>query len=213
MRDEQVEPPTEEELKDMSQEELVELIRRRVAREEAENPVQEPEPVRRLVGCGAAVLFAVAFGTCIMLRSFGMLIMGTPGIVGTYTVAVLFALVIAWVARPVAEAVMDVAQPVKRALAALAAIGILGWLAWRFVLCPVLDIPHLASPAVVELTDVEVYGDPGEFGVDYRLKGEDASGARFVFTVDEGFHDAWDPADDDATVTYLPHSRTVLAVE
>lgn len=186
MRDEQVEPPTEEELKDMSQEELVELICRRVAQEEAENPVQEPVPLRRRVGCCVAVLLAVAFGICIMLRSFGLLIMGTPGIVGTYAVAVLFALV---------------------------AIGILGWLAWRFVLCPVLDIPHLASPAVVELTDAEVYGDPGEFGVSYRLKGEDASGTRFVFTVDEGFHDAWDPADDDATVTYLPHSRTVLAVE
>ena len=81
------------------------------------------------------------------------------------------------------------------------------------MLCPVLDIPHLASPAVVELTDVEVYSDPGEFGVSFRLKGEDASGTRFVFTVDGGSHDAWDPADDDATVTYLPHSRTVLAVE
>ena len=213
MRDEQVEPPTEEELKDMSQEELVVLIRRRVAREEAENPVQEPVPVRRLVGCCVAVLLSAAFGICIMLRSFGLLIMGTPGIVGTYAIAVLFALVIAWVARPVAGAVMDVRQPVKRALAALVAIGILGWLAWRFVLCPVLDIPHLASPAVVELTDVEVYSDPGEFGVSYRLKGEDASGTRFVFTVDGGFHDAWEPADDDATVTYLPHSRTVLAVE
>ncbi|WP_144744038.1 hypothetical protein [Enorma burkinafasonensis] len=210
MHDERAEPPTEEELKDMSQEELVELIRRRVAQEEAESPVQEPVPVRRLVGCGAAVLLAVAFGICIMLRSFGLLIMGVSGIVGTYALAVLFALVIAWVARPVAGAVMDVRQPVKRALAA---IGILGCLAWRFVLCPILDIPRLASPAVVELRDVEVYSDPGEFGVDYRLKGEDASGARFVFTVDEGFHDAWDPADDDATVTYLPYSRTVLAVE
>lgn len=213
MQDRRVETPTVEELKDMSQEDLVELIRGRIEREEAENPVQEPVPARRIVGCCVAVLLAVAFGVCIMLRSFGMLIMGTSGIVGTYAVAVLFALVIAWIARPVAEAVMDVRHPVKRALAALAAIGILGWLAWRFVLCPVLDIPRLASPAVVELRDVEVYSDPGEFGVSYRIKGEDASGTRFVFTVDEGFHDAWGPADDDATVTYLPHSRTVLAVK
>lgn len=215
MQDKRVEPPTEEELKRMSQDELVELIKRRVAQEEAErSPVQEGVPVWRIVGCCVVAVLAIAFVVCILLRSwFGMLIMGVPGIVGTYASAVLFVLVIAWIARPVAQGVVDVTHPVRRTFAACVAIGILGWLAWRFVLCPVLDIPCLASPAVVELSDVEVYSDAGEFGVYYRLRGEDASGARHVFTIDEAFHDSWDPADDDATVTYLPHSRTVLAVE
>lgn len=130
--------------------------------------------------------------------------------VSSYLVGLLFVVVIALLARPIAEGVKELAHPVKRAFAALAALVIMGWLAWQFVLNPILDIPCLASPSSVELTNAHVDWEDSGY---YQLEGDDVEGRPCVFTIDRSFYDAWNRDDRDATVTYLPHSRTVLSVE
>ena len=155
-------------------------------------------------------VLAVAAFVWLFLRMSGMFTMGIPGVVSSCLMALLFAVVIVLLARPTAEGVREMAHPAKRVFAALAALAIMGWLAWQFVLNPILDIPCLASPSSVELTNVRVDWEDGGY---YQLEGDDAEGRPCVFTIDRVFYDAWDRDDHDATVIYLPHARTVLAVE
>ena len=194
MRNDLVEPPTPDELKNMSQEEFNELVRKRVEQDE-NDPFYEPPSRAKFIGCLSVGVLAAAALVWLLLRMFGMFTMGIPGVVSSYLVGLLFVVVIALLARPIAEGVKEVAHPAKRAFAALAALVIMGWLAWQFVLNPILDIP--------------CWEDSGY----YQLEGDDAEGRPCVFTIDRSFYDAWNRDDRDATVTYLPHSRTVLSVD
>lgn len=209
MRNDLVEPPTPDELKNMSQEEFNELVRKRVEQDE-NDPFYEPPSRAKFIGCLSVGVLAAAALIWLLLRMFGMFTMGIPGVVSSYLVGLLFVVVIALLARPIAEGVKELAHPVKRAFAALAALVIMGWLAWQFVLNPILDIPCLASPSSVELTNAHVDWEDSGY---YQLEGDDAEGRPCVFTIDRSFYDAWNRDDRDATVTYLPHSRTVLSVD
>ena len=97
--------------------------------------------------------------------------------------------------------------------AALAALVITAVFAWIFLAAPILDIPHLSSPSVTRLTEVEVEVDDSyESSTFYKLQGADAEGNLQIFDVDRAVFDAWDPEVDEVTVTYLPHTETVLSL-
>lgn len=209
MRNDLVEPPTPEELKNMSQEEFNELVRKRVEQDE-NDPFYEPPSRAKFIGCLSVGVLAAAALVWLLLRMFGMFTMGIPGVVSSYLVGLLFAAVIALLARPVSKDIREIEHPVKRVLSGCLAIGIAVALVWVFVVNPLLDIPHLMAPSVIELTNVRVDWEDSGY---YQLEGDDAEGRPCVFTIDRSFYDAWNRDDRDATVTYLPHSRTVLSVD
>lgn len=209
MRNDLVEPPTPDELKNMSQEEFNELVRKRVEQDE-NDPFYEPPSRAKFIGCLSVGVLAAAALVWLLLRMFGMFTMGIPGVVSSYLVGLLFAAVIALLARPVSKDIREIEHPVKRVLSGCLAIGIAVALVWVFVVNPLLDIPHLMAPSVIELTNVRVDWEDSGY---YQLEGDDAEGRPCVFTIDRSFYDAWNRDDCDATVTYLPHSRTVLSVE
>ena len=209
MPNERIESPTPDELKNMSQEEFNELVRKRVEQDE-NDPFYEPPSRATFIGCLSVGVLAAAALVWLLLRMSGMFTMGIPGVVSSYLVGLLFAVVIALLVRPVARDVLTVEHPVKRVLSGCLAIGIAGALVWVFVINPLLDIPHLASPSDVELTNVRVDWEDSGY---YQLEGDDAEGRPYAFTIDRSFYDAWNPNDRDATVTYLPHSQTVLSVD
>lgn len=208
MPNDRIEPPTPEELRSMSQEEFNELVRRRVEQEE-NDPFYEPPSRAKFIGCLAVGVLAAAAIIWLLLRMSGMFTMGIPGVVSSYLVGLLFIVVIALLVRPVSRDVRGIEHPVKRVLSGCLAIGIAAALIWIFAVNPLLDIPHLASPSHVELTNVRTdWEDSGG----YQLEGDDAEGQPYAFTIDQSLYDAWNPDDRAAIVTYLPHSRTVLAV-
>lgn len=209
MRNDLVEPPTPDELKNMSQEEFNELVRKRVEQDE-NDPFYEPPSRAKLIGCLSVGVLAAAALVWLLLRMFGMFTMGIPGVVSSYLVGLLFAVVIALLVRPVSKDIREIKHPAKRVLSGCLAIGIAVALVWVFVVNPLLDIPHLTAPSVIELTNARVDWEDSGY---YQLEGDDAEGRPCVFTIDRSFYDAWNRDDRDATVTYLPHSRTVLSVE
>lgn len=209
MPNERIEPPTPEELRNMSQEEFNELVRKRVEQEE-NDPFFEPPSRAKFIGCLFAGVLAAAAFAWLLLRMSGMFTMGIPGVVSSYLVGLLFVVVIALLAKPVSEDVRKVEHPVKRVLSVCLAIGVAAVLIWVFAVNPLLDIPHLASPSSIELTNARVdWEDSGH----YQLEGDDVEGRPYAFTIDRSFYDAWNRNDREATVTYLPHSRTVLSVD
>lgn len=209
MRNDLVEPPTPDELKNMSQEEFNELVRKRVEQDE-NDPFYEPPSRAKFIGCLSVGVLAAAALVWLLLRMSGMFTMGIPGVVSSYLVGLLFAVVIALLVRPVSKDIREIKHPAKRVLSGCLAIGIAVALVWVFVVNPLLDIPHLTVPSVIELTNVRVDWEDSGY---YQLEGDDAEGRPCVFTIDRSFYDAWNRDDRDATVTYLPHSRTVLSVE
>lgn len=209
MRNDLVEPPTPDELKNMSQEEFNELVRKRVEQDE-NDPFYEPPSRAKFIGCLSVGVFAAAALVWLLLRMSGMFTMGIPGVVSSYLVGLLFAVVIALLVRPVSKDIREIEHPVKRVLSGCLAIGIAAALEWFFAINPLRDISHLAAPSVIELTNVRVDWEDSGY---YQLEGDDAEGRPCVFTIDRSFYDAWNRDDRDATVTYLPHSRTVLSVE
>ena len=209
MRNDLVEPPTPEELKNMSQEEFNELVRKRVEQDE-NDPFYEPPSRAKFIGCLSVGVLAAAALVWLLLRKSGMFTMGISGVVSSYLVGLLFAVVIALLVRPVSKDIREIKHPAKRVLSGCLAIGIAVALVWVFVVNPLLDIPHLTAPSVIELTNARVDWEDSGY---YQLEGDDAEGRPCVFTIDRSFYDAWNRDDRDATVTFLPHSRTVLSVE
>lgn len=209
MPNDRIEPPTPDELKNMSQEEFNELVRKRVKQDE-NDPFYEPPSRAKFIGCLLVGALAVAALAWLLLRMSGRFTMGIPGVVSSYLVGLLFVVVIALLARPVSEDVRKVEHPVKRVLSGCLAFGIAVALIWVFVVNPLLDIPYLASPSSIELVNVRVDWEDSGY---YQLEGDDVEGRPYAFTIDRSFYDAWNRSDREATVTYLPHSRTVLSVD
>lgn len=193
----------------MSQEEFNELVRRRVEQEE-NDPFYEPPSRAKFIGCLAIGVLAAAAIIWSLLRMSGMFTMGIPGVVSSHLVGLLFIVVIALLVRPVSRDVRGIEHPVKRALSGCLAIGVAAALIWIFAVNPLLDIPHLASPSSIELVNVRVDWEDSGY---YQLEGDDVEGRPYAFTIDRSFYDAWNSNDRRATVTYLPHSRTVFAVD
>ena len=180
MRNDLVEPPTPDELKNMSQEEFNELVRKRVEQDE-NDPFYEPPSRAKFIGCLSVGVLAAAALVWLLLRMFGMFTMGIPGVVSSYLVGLLFAAVIALLVRPVSKDIREIEHPVKRVLSGCLAIGIAVALVWVFVVNPLLDIPHLMAPSVIELTNVRVDWEDSGY---YQLEGDDAEGRPCAFTID-----------------------------
>ncbi len=193
--------------------------RRRLGREraldnegESESPVRESAPLMLAVGCGTmAALILVSF-VSIVLRSIGFFVMGLPGVITMYLSTVCCCLIIAFLAVPVVGGIMTAEKLRTKLLAGAAALAATVVLIWIFVVNPILDIPYLSSPNVIELEDVSFTSDNVNDSVFYEIEGYDAEGNLRTFNVDRGFGDAWNPSDRDALVTYLPHSETVLSI-
>lgn len=163
----------------------------RNADNENESPVREPAPVALLAGCGVIALLVITM----------------------YFSMVCCCLILAMLAVPVVGGIITAETWRVKILGSLVAIVVTVLLAWIFILNPLLDIPCLGSPNTIELTDVSFTSDNVNDSVFYEIEGYDTEGNLRTFDVDRGFGDAWDPNDHDATVTYLPHSETVLSIE
>ncbi len=183
------------------------------ASDESESPVREPAPVALLAGCGVIALLVIVSFVSIVLRSMGFFVMGMPGVITMYFSMVCCCLILAMLAVPVVGGIITAETWRVKILGSLVAIVVTVLLAWIFILNPLLDIPCLGSPNTIELTDVSFTSDNVNDSVFYEIEGYDTEGNLRTFDVDRGFGDAWDPNDHDATVTYLPHSETVLSIE
>lgn len=183
------------------------------ADEESESPIRMPVPALPCLGCAAcALLFIASFGSA-ALRSMGFFIMGTAGVVAMYLSAVCCCLLIAFLAVPVVGGIITAERLWTKLVASVVALAVTAVLAWIFIVNPILDIPYLSSPSTIELENVSFGSENVNDSVFFSIVGTDTGGRERSFDVDRGFAETWDPADDDATVTYLPHSETVLSIE
>ena len=188
-------------------------FRERLHREQG-SPIALPLPAVKIVfGVLAAVLVAIGF-FFLMQRGEGNFVMGALGAAAQYFVAVAALFIVGYAGSVLGRGAVSLASWPKRiaAMLALAAAAVL--LLWIFVAAPILDIPYLARPSTITLSEVETVVDDGyEYSVFYKLQGVDAAGELHIFSIDRAACERWDPAVRRASVTYLPHSKTVLAVE
>lgn len=188
-------------------------FRERLHREQG-SPIALPLPAVKIAfGVLAAVLVAIGF-FFLMQRGEGNFVMGAPGAAAQYFVAVAALFIVGYAGSVLGRGAVSLASWPKRiaAMLALAAAAVL--LLWIFVAAPILDIPYLARPSTVTLSEVETVVDDGyEYSVFYKMQGVDAAGELHIFSIDRTAYEGWDPAVRRASVTYLPHSKTVLAIE
>ncbi len=85
--------------------------------------------------------------------------------------------------------------------------------AFMFVVRPLLDVPYLFDPAVVELHDVRAESLEGELGATYYLTGEDGRGRTWWFRVNPSTYRSWDPELTTATLTGLPNTQVTLSID
>ena len=178
-----------------------------------DGPIALPLPWGKISLVAILILVAAVGFFFLMQRARGSFVMGTIGVVAQYFVAVVFILLAGFLALPVVAGIRSLSHIAGRIAAALAALVITAVFAWVFLAAPILDIPHLSSPSVTRLTEVEVEVDDSyESSTFYKLQGTDAEGNLQIFDVDRAVFDAWDPEVDEVTVTYLPHTETVLSL-
>lgn len=178
-----------------------------------DGPIALPLPWGKISLVAVLILVAAVGFFFLMQRARGNFVMGVIGVVAQYFVAVVFILLVGFLALPVVAGIRSLSHIAGRIAAALAALVITAVFAWIFLAAPILDIPHLSSPSVTRLTEVEVEVDDSyESSTFYKLQGTDTEGNLQIFDVDRAVFDAWDAEVDEVTVTYLPHTETVLSL-
>lgn len=168
-------------------------FRERLHREQG-SPIALPLPAVKIAfGVLAAVLVAIGF-FFLMQRGEGNFVMGAPGAAAQYFVAVAALFIVGYAGSVLGRGAVSLASRPKRiaAMLALAAAAVL--LLWIFVAAPILDIPYLARPSTITLSEVETVVDDGyEYSVFYKLQGVDAAGELHIFSIDRAACEGWDP--------------------
>lgn len=85
--------------------------------------------------------------------------------------------------------------------------------ALMFVAKPLLDVPYLFNPAVVELHDVEAVESTGNDRTYYSLRGTDETGKPWTFRINHDTYRAWDEDRTTATITGLPRTQVTLSID
>ncbi len=175
-----------------------------------DGPIALPLPWGKISLVAVLILVAAVGFFFLMQRARGNFVMGVIGVVAQYFVAVVFILLVGFLALPVVAGIRSLSHIAGRIAAALVITAVFAWI---FLAAPILDIPHLSSSSVTRLTEVEVEVDDSyESSTFYKLQGTDTEGNLQIFDVDRAVFDAWDPEVDEVTVTYLPHTETVLSL-
>lgn len=100
----------------------------------------------------------------------------------------------------------------QRPLAVVLLVLVIG-AAVMFVAQPLLDVPYLFNPVVVELHDVEAVEYVGEQRAYHHLRGTDATGRFWVFRINPETYSSWDEGRTTVTVTGLPNTQVTLSID
>lgn len=104
-------------------------------------------------------------------------------------------------------------QGVKPKLLAAGLIALMVFAFYLLVGQPLMDVPYLFDPVVVELDDVRTKRTDSSEDVSYYLEGVDHEGRAWSFRINPATYYDWDPARTSATVTGLPNTGVTLAID
>lgn len=104
-------------------------------------------------------------------------------------------------------------QDVKPKLLAAGLIALMVFAFYLLVGQPLMDVPYLFDPIVVELDDVRTRRTDSSEDVSYYLEGVDQEGRAWSFRINPATYYDWDPARTSATVTGLPNTGVTLAIQ
>lgn len=104
-------------------------------------------------------------------------------------------------------------QGVKPKLLAAGLIALMVFAFYLLVGQPLMDVPYLFDPVVVELDDVRTRRTDSSDDVSYYLEGVDQEGRAWSFRINPATYYDWDPACTSATVTGLPNTGVTLAID
>lgn len=104
-------------------------------------------------------------------------------------------------------------QGVKPKLLAAGLIALMVFVFYLLVGQPLMDVPYLFDPVVVELDDVRTRCTDSSEDVSYYLEGVDQEGRAWSFRINPATYYDWDPARTSATVTGLPNTGVTLAIQ
>lgn len=104
-------------------------------------------------------------------------------------------------------------QGVKPKLLAAGLIALMVFAFYLLVGQPLMDVPYLFDPVVVELDDVRTRRTDSSDDVSYYLEGVDHEGRAWSFRINPATYYDWEPARTSATVIGLPNTGVTLAID
>lgn len=104
-------------------------------------------------------------------------------------------------------------QGVKPKLLAAGLIALMVFAFYLLVGQPLMDVPYLFDPVVVELDDVRTRRTDSSDDVSYYLEGVDHEGRAWSFRINSATYYDWDPARTTVTVTGLPNTGVTFSID